>query len=205
MFGTQASTSTRPPPASQMPFSSYSREYSLGMPASLMAGIGTNPAVYVDNAAAFHSPFNPYQGSRSAVHSNFRQNQPQAGFGFNQNALLPPITTNSVQVLRQSMDESNHDIVNTLTRQIGDVFNPLINNTKNTYQLLAQQMGRIAEFFGTPPPPNRTIPQIHPVVVQPNAGFQNQGVLMNDPVQQPQIVQQPIQQVAQAPVEGNAG
>src|ERR1044072_2617262 len=30
MFGTQASTSTRPTPASQMPLSSYSREYTLG-------------------------------------------------------------------------------------------------------------------------------------------------------------------------------
>src|ERR1044072_5954858 len=62
------------------------------------------------------------------------------------------LTDNSVQVLRQTMDESNHDMVNTLTQQIGDVFNPLINNTDNTYQLLAQQMGRIADFFGTPPP-----------------------------------------------------
>src|ERR1044072_545782 len=43
MFGTQASTSTRPPPASQMSFPSYSREYTLGMSASLMAGIGTHP------------------------------------------------------------------------------------------------------------------------------------------------------------------
>src|ERR1044072_8177699 len=103
------------------------------------------------------------------------------------------------------MDESNHEMVNTLTRQIGDVFNPLITNTNKSYQLLAQQMGRIAEFFGTPPPPNHTIPQIRPVVVQPNAGFLNQGVLINDPVQQPQIVQQPVQQVAPPLVEGNAG
>src|ERR1044072_874959 len=174
------------------------------MPASLMAGIGTHPSVYTDNVVAVHSPFNPYQGSGSAVHSNFRQNQPQGGFGFNQNALLPPITTNSFQVLRQTMDESNHEMVNTLTRQIGDVFNPLINNTNNTYQLLAQQMGRIAEFFGTPPPPNHIIPQIRHVVVQPNTGFQNQGVLINEP-EQPQIVQQPVQQAAPPLVEGNAG
>src|ERR1044072_9198045 len=194
IFGTQASTSSRPSFVSQMPFPSYSREYTLGMPASLMAGIGTHPPLYTDNAVAVSSPFNPYQGSGSAVNSNFRQNHPQTGFGFNQNALLPQITTNSVQVLRQTMDESNHEMVNTLTRQIGDVFNPLINNTNNPYQLLAQQMGRIAEFFGTPPPPNHTIPQIRPVVGQPNAGFQNQGVLINDHVQQPQEVQQPIPQ-----------
>src|ERR1044072_578233 len=128
------------------------------MPASLMAGIGTHPAVYTDNVVAVHSPFNPYQESGSAVHSNFRQNQPLADFGFNQNAVLPPITTNSVQVLRQTMDESNHEMVNTLTRQIGDVFNHLINNTNNTYQLLAQQMRRIAQLSGPPTPPNHPIP-----------------------------------------------
>src|ERR1044072_8094904 len=159
VFGTQASISSRPPSVTQMQIPSYSREYSFGMPASLMAGIGTHPPLYTNNVVAVSSFFNPYQGSRSAVNSNFRQNQPQTGFGFNQNALLPPITTNFIQVLRQTMDESNHEMVNTLTHQIGDVFNPLISNTNNTYQLLAQQMGRIAEFFGTPPPPNHTIPQ----------------------------------------------
>src|ERR1044072_365270 len=143
VFGTQASTSSRPPLVTQMQIPSYSREYSFGMPASLMAGIGTHPPLYTDNAVAVSSPLNPYQGSGSAVHSNFRQNQPQTGFGLNQNALLPPITTNPVQVLRQTMDESNHEMVNTLTRQIGDVFNPLINNTNNTSQLLAQQMGSV--------------------------------------------------------------
>src|ERR1044072_2672506 len=45
-----------------------------------------------------------------------------------------------------------------IPQQIGDVFNPLINYTNNTYQLFAQQMGRITDFFGTPPPPNHTIP-----------------------------------------------
>src|ERR1044072_8272529 len=75
MFGTHASTSTRPPLASQMPFPSYSREYTLGMPASLMVGIGTHPPLYTDNAVAVSSLFNLYQGSGSAVNSNFRQNQ----------------------------------------------------------------------------------------------------------------------------------
>ena len=205
MFGTQASTSTRPPPASQIPFPPFSREYTLGMPSSLMEGINTQSSVYADNAVAVHSPFNPYLGSGSAINSNLRQNQPQVGLGFNQQSFLPPIPDNSIQVLRQTMDESNHDMVNTLTQQIGDVFNPLINNTDNTYQLLAQQMGRIADFFGTPPPPNHLVPLVQPAGVQPNMGIQNQGIPVNNPVQQPQMVQQPIQQAAQAPVEGNAG
>src|ERR1044072_5069202 len=201
VFGTQASTSSRPPPVTQMQIPSYSREYSFGMPASVMAGIGRHPPLHTDNAVAVSSPLNPYQASGSTVHSNFRQNQPQASFGFNQNTLLPPITTNSVQVLRQTMDESNHEMVNTLTKQIGDVFNHLINNTNNYYQLLAQQMGRIAEFFGTPPPPNYTIPQIHPLVNQPNVGVQSQGIRINEP-EQSQIVHQPIQQVTQPLGEG---
>src|ERR1044072_4044030 len=94
-------------------------------------------------------------------------------------------------------------MVNSLNKEIGDVFNPLINNTNNSYQLLAQQMGRIAEFFGTPPPPNYTIPQIHPLVNQPNVGVLNQGIRINEP-EQPQIVPQPIQQVVPPLVEGNA-
>ena len=102
VFGTQASTSSRPPSVTQMQIPSYSREYSFGMPASLMAGIGTHPPLYTDNVVAVSSPFNPYQGSGSAIHCNFRQNHPQTGFGFNQNAFVPPITTNSVQVLRQT-------------------------------------------------------------------------------------------------------
>src|ERR1044072_4908780 len=98
------------------------------------------------------------------------------------------------------MDESNHDMVNTLTQQIGDVFNPLITNTNNSYQLLAQQMGRIADFLGAPLPHNRAVP-----LVQPNTRGSNQGVPINNLVQQPQMVQQPVQQVAQFLVEGNAG
>lgn len=38
------------------------------------------------------------------------------------------------------MDESNHDMVNMLTQQIGTVFNPLIQNTNHSYQQLAHQM-----------------------------------------------------------------
>src|ERR1044072_1906622 len=73
VFGTQASTSSMPLSIPQMQFPSYSREYSFGMSASLMAGIGTYPAIYTDNDVAVSSPLNPYQASGSAVHSNFRQ------------------------------------------------------------------------------------------------------------------------------------
>ncbi|MCH80091.1 hypothetical protein A2U01_0000853, partial [Trifolium medium] len=63
-----------------------------------------------------------------------------------------PLTTSSVLSLRQQMDESNHEMVNLLTHQIGTVFNPLIQNTNESYQMLAYQMGRMADFFGTPQP-----------------------------------------------------
>ncbi|PNX62461.1 hypothetical protein L195_g052995, partial [Trifolium pratense] len=77
-----------------------------------------------------------------------------------------PLTTASVLSLRQQMDESNHEMVNLLTHQIGTVFNPLIQNTNDSYQMLAFQMSRIADFFGTPPPPPRVNP-VTPQVILP--------------------------------------
>ena len=47
------------------------------------------------------------------------------------------------------MDESNHEMVNLLTKQIGTVFNPLNQNVNQGYQEIATQMGRIADFFGS--------------------------------------------------------
>jgi len=49
--------------------------------------------------------------------------------------------------LNQQMEESNHEMVNLLTQKIGTVYNPLIQNTNQSYQALATQMGRIAYFF----------------------------------------------------------
>lgn len=48
------------------------------------------------------------------------------------------------------MNENYHKMINMLTQEIGTVFNPLIQNTKHSYQQLTQQMGRIVDFFGTP-------------------------------------------------------
>jgi len=74
------------------------------------------------------------------------------------------------------MAESNHDMVNLLTQQIGIVFSPLIQDTNNSYQALSTQMERIANFFGTRPAPNTPAPQnqnVWPVeipVERPNNG-----------------------------------
>ncbi|XP_058724676.1 uncharacterized protein LOC131596119, partial [Vicia villosa] len=55
--------------------------------------------------------------------------------------------------------ESNHEMVNALTQQMGTVFTPMINNTNQSYEILAGQMARIADFFGAPPQPNLSTPQ----------------------------------------------
>lgn len=58
----------------------------------------------------------------------------------------------------QQKDDSNHDMVNMLNQKIGTVFNPLTQNTNDSYQQLAYQMSQIADFFGTPPTPIQPVP-----------------------------------------------
>jgi len=74
------------------------------------------------------------------------------------------------------MEDSNHEMVNMLTPQIGTIFNPLIRDTHSSYLALSNQMGRIIDFFGAPPRRNVQIPQVQnhrPAemhVNRPNAG-----------------------------------
>ncbi|PNX90436.1 hypothetical protein L195_g046560 [Trifolium pratense] len=103
------------------------------------------------------------------------------------------LTNVTMMSFRQQMDESNHEMVNTLTSQLGTILNPLINNINNNYQLLAHQMGRIVDFFGTPAMPNKNLQPI-----RNPAHVQNQGLPINDEVpvnQVPQVVQEepPVQ------------
>jgi len=58
------------------------------------------------------------------------------------------------------MDESNHEMVNLLTQQIGPMFNRLIQNTNHSDQALATQVGRIVDFFT---PPQTILQQIHQI------------------------------------------
>jgi len=87
-----------------------------------------------------------------------------------------------MNLLRQQMDESNHEMVNLLTQQIGTVFNPLIPDTNRSYQAITTQMGRIADFFAPPQPVYQPVPQV-----------QNQQPLqlIEHVVQRPQPVPQP--------------
>ena len=67
-------------------------------------------------------------------------------------AQMPTLTTNSQATLRQQMDDSNHDMVGILAREMNAIFNPLIQNINRTNQENATQMARIADFFGAPQP-----------------------------------------------------
>lgn len=49
------------------------------------------------------------------------------------------------------MDESNHNMVLTITQQIRNMFTPLLEDTTRSYQQLTHQMGMIADFLGVAP------------------------------------------------------
>jgi len=48
------------------------------------------------------------------------------------------------------MEETNHEMVNMVTQQIGAVINPLIQDSNRSYQALSVQMEQMADFFGAP-------------------------------------------------------
>lgn len=110
------------------------KEQLYGMPTVMMVSLHSSTSIYSENAMATLSPFNPFLASASTM-GNFGQlGQPPGGMGY-----FPPhgafsLTNNSLQVMRQLMNESNHDIVHTITQQICNVFTPLIENTTRSYQ-----------------------------------------------------------------------
>ncbi|KAK2428816.1 hypothetical protein QL285_027304 [Trifolium repens] len=173
-----------------------SRNYPYGMPTTMMQGLQTSASLFTETAPGVYVPNNP-EIFDSATRNN-----------------TPTLTNIPLAAMRQQMDDSNHDMVNMLTQQIGTVFNPLIQNTNQSYQLLANQMGRIADFFGAPQVPNQQVPQIQNVVplqiaqapnnvIVPAANPVNQ-VLQHVPVVEPQA--QPQAQPQAIPqVEPNPG
>ena len=84
---------------------------------------------------------------------------------------MPTLTINYIMAMRQQMDESNHDNINTLTLQMGTIFNPLIQNINQSYHQLATQMTRIDDFFGAPPMQVRPVVQRQVVRQVRNEGF----------------------------------
>jgi len=57
------------------------------------------------------------------------------------------------------MDESNYEMINLLTQEIGTVFNPLIRDINRSYQDLTTQMGRTTYCFAPPQPVYQSVTQ----------------------------------------------
>jgi len=77
-----------------------------GMSTSIMANLHNSVSAFADQV----NPFTMHN-----IHS------PSSSSIFGRNT-LPVFTTYSINVLRQQMDESNHEMVNLLTQQIGTMF-----------------------------------------------------------------------------------
>ncbi|XP_050890253.1 uncharacterized protein LOC127095628 [Lathyrus oleraceus] len=60
------------------------------------------------------------------------------------------LSNTSIAVLRQQMDDSNHELVNMLTNQMGTVFNPVIHESTETNRQVANQLTRLCNFLGAP-------------------------------------------------------
>lgn len=87
------------------------RDQPYGMPTSMMAKLHTNSATFANNVANTYSPISAYG---STIGNQGRTIPPQMGMGFGSHE-MSTFTMNFVMEMRQQMDESNHDMVNTLT------------------------------------------------------------------------------------------
>ena len=77
---------------------------------------------------------------------------------------MPTLTTNNQAAIRQQMDDSNHDMVGILAREMNAIFGPLSQKINRKNQENAVQMTRIADFFGAPNAPARH--RQNPVVIR---------------------------------------
>ena len=87
------------------------------------------------------------------------------------------------------MEDSNHEMVNQVTQQIGTIINPLIRDANNSYQALSVQMERIANFFGAPPVRNTPVPQNQNAKEVENPAEVTDNQVPRNVVQQQQPVQ----------------
>jgi len=168
---------------------SLSKEQPYGMPTSMMEqpyGMQTSMMENVHNSVStFAEQANSF--TTHTIHS------PSSSSIFGRNS-PPVLTTDSMNLLRQQMDESNYEMVNLLTQQIGVVFNPLIRDTNQSYQALTTQMGRITYFFAPRQPVYQLVIQnqqplrsIEPMVQRPQPAPQPQSVkLLNQG--QPEVI-----------------
>ncbi|XP_050896814.1 uncharacterized protein LOC127103605 [Lathyrus oleraceus] len=59
-----------------------------------------------------------------------------------------PLSNTSIVALRQQMDDSNHELVNMLTNQMGTIFNPVIQESAETNRQVANQLTCLCNFLG---------------------------------------------------------
>ncbi|PNX91687.1 hypothetical protein L195_g047820, partial [Trifolium pratense] len=111
------------------------------------ASIGSTQVTHVSNPTNLNSQGNPNDG-RSPPRSPFSF-PTNLGFGM-PTTLMENLFSNQHMESPPRFSPSTSDVGNS-----GTVLNPLINNTNDSYQLLAGQMSRIADFFGAPPVRNQ--------------------------------------------------
>ena len=109
-----------------------------GMPPEFMANLHNSSSTFGSSSTFRESPlsaFQPYQGLGPLTNQLSRP----PGFGLSSQA-IPTFTSSSVAVMRQQMDESNHEMVHMLTHQMGTILRPLIQDSTQSCQQMATQM-----------------------------------------------------------------
>lgn len=185
-----------------------------GMPHEYVSGVhhgNSTTGGMPGSGDTFPVSFQPYQslGPTTSLYSR------PPGFG-SVAPSIPTFTSSSAAVLRQQMDESNHEMVHMLTQKIGAVLRPLIQNSTQSYQQLATQMTRIGDFLGAPRaqfrhnfPPENQVPQRE---IYDEMNMQQAPVVEEQPrlAQRPHVVmvhrdQDPDNVVRQVRQQANAG
>lgn len=114
----------------------------------MMENLHPSTSIYSEIKMATSSPFNPYLASVSIM-GNFGQlvEPPEGIWYFPLHGVLY-LTNNFLQVMIHLMDESNHNMIHTITQHIGNVFTPLLENTTRSYRQLTHQMVGLLIFWG---------------------------------------------------------
>lgn len=136
------------------------KEQSYCMPTAMMTSLHPSTSIYSENVMSISTSFNLYFASVFIMGNFGRMVQPPCGIGY-----FPPhdassLTNNSLQVIKQLMDESNHDIIYTITQYMCNVFTPLLKNTTRSYQQLTYQVCMIVDFLRAPLVPPTPVPNV---------------------------------------------
>ncbi|XP_058788296.1 uncharacterized protein LOC131662505 [Vicia villosa] len=102
--------------------------------------------------------------SSPALVSDAQGSTPSAQNRANQNRVVP-LSNTYVVVLRQQMDDNNHELVNMLTNQMGTVFNPIVQELTESNRQVVDLLTRLCNYLGAPQTTGRQPPQAHRQVV----------------------------------------